>query len=104
MPRYIFAQIISVITILVGWSVLVGGSILAYLWVDKAVVIAMMPATLSTLVNSLPDYVFLIPTAFVFVFGLIITAVGHILHVSLGNASYPAEDVAGENRRNSYDF
>ena len=72
MPRYIIAQVVAVVTILIGWSVLVGGSILAYIWIDKAAVVALLPATLSTLINAMPNYVFLVPAACVFIFGFVV--------------------------------
>ncbi len=104
MPRYIITQIVAVFTIITGWSILVGGSTLTYLWVDKAVVLAVLPATAAAIVSALPNYVFLIPTVCVFIIGLVVAAIGHILHVSLGNVAYPADDVVADNRRNSYDF
>ncbi|VAW80420.1 hypothetical protein MNBD_GAMMA12-2860 [hydrothermal vent metagenome] len=105
MPRYIITQVVAVLTIMTGWSILVGGSTLTYLWIDKAIVIAVLPATAAMIVNALPNYVFLIPTVCVFIIGLVIAAIGHILHVSLANAAYPVDDVVvAENRRNSYDF
>jgi len=104
MPRYIIAQVVAFTTIIIGWSILIGGSTLAYLWIDKTVIVAILPATISAMVNALPNYVFLAPVACVFIFGLLITAVGHTLHVSLGSAQYPGEDMAADSRRNPYDF
>ncbi len=104
MPRYIITQLVAVLTIITGWSILLGGSTLTYLWIDKGMVLAVLPATAAAIVNALPNYVFIIPTACVFIVGLVVAAIGHILHVSLGNAAYPVDDVVADNRRNSYDF
>ncbi len=104
MPRYIISQVVAFTTIIVGWTVLIGGSTLAYLWIDKATIVALLPATMSAVVTAFPNYVFLTPAACVFVFGLLIAAIGHTLHVSLGSAQYPGEDGAVDSRRNPYDF
>lgn len=102
MPHNIIAQMVALVTIIVGWIVLVAGSTLAFIWFDKAAIMSMLPSQ-ATQLSTIPNYVFWAPAACVFVIGLVIAAIGHTLQVTLGGARYPVDDV-GTNQRGAYDF
>jgi len=102
MPHNIIAQMVALVTIIVGWIVLVGGSTLAFIWIDKAAIMSMLPSQ-ATLLSTIPNYVFWVPAVCVFVVGLVIAAIGHTLQVTVSGAQHPVEDV-GAHQRGAYDF
>lgn len=91
MPPYLLAQIISIILVIIGWVIAFGGSYGAYVFINKTNLAAWLPDTLSTRINLLPEWAFYGPAAIVFLMGLIILGIGHILLVSVYNARYGAE-------------
>lgn len=91
MPPYLLAQIISILLIIIGWVISFGGSYGAYVYINKANLVAWLPQALSTRISLLPDWIFYAPTALVFLLGLITLGIGYTLLVSVYNARFGAE-------------
>ncbi len=91
MPSYLLAQVISLLVMVVGWLLMVGGVFIALVYVDKTKLIALLPARLSGTLSLLPEWLFYLPSAAIFVVGLLIVAFGHLVQTSIDNSRFTAE-------------
>jgi len=92
MPNYLFSQMISITLIIIGWVITTAGSYLGYFYFTKLKLSTWLPSTLNTKLSTLPDWLFYTPAATIFLTGIIILGIGHILLVGIDNARYGAEN------------
>ncbi len=91
MPSYLLAQVISLLVMIVGWLIMVGGTFFAFTYIDKTKMAALLPAKFGSKLLLVPEWLFYLPSAAVFVVGLLIVAFGHLVQTSIDNSRFTAE-------------
>ena len=97
MQRYLFPQLIAFLLMFIGWLIVIGGTILSALYINKTSVLALLsflPRPLLQKLIALPEWLFFTPAGLVLLLGLLLVGIGHILQVGVESARNSYEAVA----------